>query len=137
MLLLIELIVLILVLLGVAGGLAFGLRWVRGKVGWASGMANSYLGKGAHFLDIGLNYAALPVIKASGAVEMVKGTAAALRERVQQLAGGRGIAVQPFPHMLAHEAPASQPSLPPVAPVSEPYPHELAGTDTEIKPLPR
>jgi hypothetical protein len=137
MLLLIELIVLILVLLGVAGGLAFGLRWVRGKVGWASGMANTYLGKGSHFLDIGLNYAALPVIKASKTVEMVKATARAVRQRVRYVTGGGETAVQPRPHILAHEVPAPQPSLTSAGTVIEPYPHELTGADTEIKPLPR
>lgn len=136
MLLLIQLIVLILVLLGVAGGLAFGLRWTRGKVTWASTLGNTYLGKATHFLDIGLNYAALPVIKVSGAVEMVKATSAAIRERIHLLTGGE-TEIQPRPHMLAHQGAGSPPPLPPAAPAPEPYPHELAGVETEIKPLPR
>lgn len=137
MLLLIELIVLILVLLGVAGGLAFGLGWVRGKIGWASAMGNTYLGKGTHFLDIGLNYAALPVIKASGAAEMVKATAGAIRLHVHHLVGGSDTVIQPWPHMLAGEAPEPQPSSVQPEPVIEPHPHILAHGETEIKPLPR
>lgn len=137
MLLLIELIVLILVLLGVAGGLAFGLGWVRGKVAWASAIANTYLGKGTHYLDIGLNYAALPMIKASGAAEMVKATAVAIRLRVHHLVAGSDTVVQPWPHMLARGAAESQPSSLQPEPVIEPHPHMLAHGETEIKPLPR
>lgn len=139
MLLLIELIVLILVLLGVAGGLAFGLRWVRGKVGWASEKGNHYLGRGAHFVDLGLNYVALPVIRVSGFVEMVKATAVAIRERVRTLEFGRRTVLEPYPHMLAEGGPPEpQPAaLPEPARVLEPEPHMLAHEDTEIKPLPR
>lgn len=137
MLLLIQLIVLILVLLGVAGGLAFGLRWTRGKVGWASDTANTYLGKATHYLDMGLNYAALPVIKASATAEMLKATSRSVRQRVRFVMGARETEIQPRPHMLAHQGAEPAPSLPPVPQVPEPYPHALAGSETEIKPLPR
>lgn len=141
MLLLIQLIVFTLIMLGVAGGLGFGLHWTRGKVSWGSEKANTYLGKGTHFLDLGLNYGVLPVIKVSAFMERLKGTAIAIRARVRALQMRRStVVVQPQPHMLADDAGrgAEPPAaLPEPATVIEPRPHMLSGDETEIRPLPR
>lgn len=82
--LLIELLVVIFVFLGIAGGLAFGLRWVRGKTGWAFGKANTYAGMGTGYLHKGMDYAAKPFILAGGWADRVKGTAGSLRDQARE-----------------------------------------------------
>ena len=82
--LLIELLVIIFVFLGIAGGLAFGLRWARGKTGWAFGKANTYVSLATGYLHKGMDYAAKPFILAGGWADRVKGTAVALRDQAQQ-----------------------------------------------------
>lgn len=83
--LLIELIVLLLVFVGVAGGLAFGLRWMRGKTGWAFEKANGYIVIGTRYLDKGTDYAAKPFILTTSFGERVKVTLDAIRDEVREL----------------------------------------------------
>jgi hypothetical protein len=87
--LLIELLVIILIFLAIAGVLAFGLRWARGKTSFAFGKANTYLGMGTRYLHTGTDYAALPFIKASGFAETIKVTAVAVRRLVLQARAAR------------------------------------------------
>lgn len=82
-LLLLELLVVLLIFAGVAGGLAFGLRWVRGKTDVAFTKAQAGLKIGDRYAHSGLDYLARPFILASGAAETVKGTAQALRREVR------------------------------------------------------
>ena len=83
MLLLLELLVLVVLFAGIAGGLAFGTRWLRGRTGWASEKALTYLKIGSRYVEKGSGIAALPFIRASGFAEAVKGTIAAIERRVR------------------------------------------------------
>ncbi len=82
--LLVELIVVILILAGVSGGLVFGLRWVRGKTGWAFGKANTYIGAGRQYLHKGTDFVAKPFIVAGAFADQVRGTARAIQEQVRR-----------------------------------------------------
>jgi hypothetical protein len=88
-LLLIELIVLLLIFVAVAGGLAFGLRWARGKTGWAFEKGNGYILMGARYLDKGTDYAAKPFIVSSSFVERIKATFRTIRDEVRALQARR------------------------------------------------
>lgn len=83
-LLLFELLVMLLLFLGLAGGLAFGLRWGRGKLGPALRRGDAVLQRVGAAVGKGLDYAARPFILASGLAETIKGTAEALRGEVQR-----------------------------------------------------
>lgn len=83
LLLLIELMVVLLVFLGVAGGLAFGLRWVDGKSEWAFGKVNGYLPLVSKYVGRGSDYVALPFIKVGGFTERVTSTARAVERRIR------------------------------------------------------
>lgn len=82
-LLLIELLVVLIIFLAVAGGLAFGLRWVNGKSDWAFNKVNGYLPIGRKYIHKGLDLAAAPVIKLSAFAETVKGTMRVLEQLVR------------------------------------------------------
>lgn len=96
--LLLELLVVLLIFLGVAGGLAFGLHWVRGKTGPVFARIHHFVGLGTAYVDKGLGYAALPVTKAAALAETVRVTALAIRERVRQ---GGGEPASPPPPVAA------------------------------------
>jgi len=83
-LLLIDLFVLVIIFAGVAGGLAFGLRWGRGKLGPLISKGEELEKRGAHYVSIGTDYGARPVIGAGGLAERVKGTVDALRAMVRR-----------------------------------------------------
>jgi hypothetical protein len=82
-LLLVELLVVLLIFLALAGGLAFGLHWVRGKTDWAFGKANDYVALVPRYTRVGTDVAVKPVIAISVFADTAKGTVAALRTRVQ------------------------------------------------------
>lgn len=84
-LLLMELLVVVIIFAVVSGGLAFGLRWVRGKSGFAFQRANTYLELAANKVHVGTDYAAKPVIAVSGFTGTVKATAEAIRTKVRAL----------------------------------------------------
>lgn len=94
-LLLLELLVVLLLFLGIAGGLAFGLRWIRGKTDWAFDTAQSGLHTGERYLKGGLDSVAKPFITLSGAAETVKGTARALRQEVRATRSATGSVASP------------------------------------------
>lgn len=84
-LLLIELLVVLIIFLAVTGGLAFGLRWGRGKLGPLLEKVNSdYLPLIPKYTETGSDYAAKPFILANGFVETVKVTIAALERRIRE-----------------------------------------------------
>jgi hypothetical protein len=83
-LLMLELLVVLIVFLAISGGLAFGLRWGRGKLGPLLEKANGYLAMVPKYTRVGTDYAAKPVIMAGGFAETVKTTVAALERRVRE-----------------------------------------------------
>ena len=84
-LLLVELMVVLIIFLAIAGGLAFGLRWVRGKTSWAFGYADKYSQLAAQYAHKATDYAALPVIKAGRIASQVEGTLQSIKTRVRML----------------------------------------------------
>jgi hypothetical protein len=82
--LLIELIVVILIFAGISGGLAFGLRWVRGKTGWAFETANAYIRIGAQYLHTGTDYAAKPLIQAGAFADKIRRLTRAIQDQVRR-----------------------------------------------------
>lgn len=82
-LLLAELLVVLVIFLAVAGGLAFGLRWVRGKTDWAFAKANHYLALATSYVDRGAQYAGRPFILAAGWLETARVMVKALEGHVR------------------------------------------------------
>lgn len=82
--LLIELLVVVLIFLGIAGGLAFGLRWVRGKADPAFATANKYLERVPGYAERASDIATSPLVKTIGILNYVQSTAVALRTSVEQ-----------------------------------------------------
>lgn len=107
--LLIELLVVLMIFLAIAGGLAFGLHWVRGKTSWAFGKINTYVGKGTRLIHKGTDYAGLPFIKAGGLAATVRGTLDAIERRIRQLQVARRarppVAARPVPAPVVVEDP--------------------------------
>jgi hypothetical protein len=87
--LILELMVVLLVFLGVAGGLAFGLRWVNGKSDNAFKMVHDYSRKAAGYVHTGTGYVALPVIKVRRSAETAGATAEAIKQRVRRTEAAR------------------------------------------------
>jgi hypothetical protein len=87
--LILELMVVLLIFLAVAGGLAFGLRWVNGKADTAFKQANEYTQKAAGYVRTGTGYAALPVIQVRRHAETVGATVQAVKQRVRQVGAVR------------------------------------------------
>jgi hypothetical protein len=117
--LLAELLVMLLIFAALAGGLAFGLRWGRGKLRAAFEKGNSYLPLVRKYVHTGTDYVANPVIAAGKVADTVKGTALAIRKRVREsrFSGHAthvpgSIAEAPPPAALSIEPT----SVPPVAP---------------------
>jgi hypothetical protein len=84
-LLLLELLVVLVIFLAIAGGLAFGLRFGRGKLGPLLEKVNGYLPLVPKYMHVGTDYAAKPLIVASGFADTVKVTLAALERRIREL----------------------------------------------------
>jgi hypothetical protein len=82
--LLVELLVVLLIFLGVAGGLAFGLHWVRGKSGWAFEQANGYLPLVTKYSRVGTGFVAKPFILGGGAGARVRVTLDAIQRQVRE-----------------------------------------------------
>ncbi len=113
LLLLLELMVILIVFLAVAGGLAFGLRWVENKSDWAFGKVNGYLPLVTKYTRLGSDYVALPFIKVGGFVSTVKGTASAIERRIRTLrVASRPV---PPPGRLEPDDPTEEQSIEPVA----------------------
>lgn len=83
--LLVELLVFLLIFAAAAGGLSFGLRWVRGKTSWAFDLVNTYVALAAKYVHTGTDYVAKPVIVASAFGDTVRTTASSVRNRVRAL----------------------------------------------------
>jgi hypothetical protein len=87
-----ELFVVLLIFLGVAGGLAFGLRWVNGKTESAFRMVETYSRKATGYVHTGTDYAALPVILVRRYAETAGVASAAIKQRVRQIEAAREVA---------------------------------------------
>ena len=82
--LLVELLVVLIIFLAVAGGLAFGLHWARGKTDWAFGKANGYLALVPKYTQSGTDLIAKPFILGGGGVTRVLVTLESIRRQVRQ-----------------------------------------------------
>lgn len=82
--LLIELLVVLLLFLGVAGGLAFGLHWVRGKTDWAFDKANGYLSLVPKYTHTGTGLVAKPFILGGGVGTRLLVTLDAVRRQIRE-----------------------------------------------------
>jgi hypothetical protein len=107
--LLVELLVVVIIFAAVTGGLAFGLRWVRGKTGWAFGYADKYNRLAARYIDKGSDYVAKPFLVGGRIAGTVKGTALAIRREVRRLE-------RPFSPAMSQTVAAAPVSEEPVTP---------------------
>jgi hypothetical protein len=82
--LLVELLVLLMLFLGVAGGLAFGLHWTRGKSGWAFEKVNGYLPLLTKYSRVGTDLVAKPFIVGAGVSTQVRVTLESIRRQVRE-----------------------------------------------------
>lgn len=115
--LLIELLVVVIIFLAIAGGMAFGLRWVRGKTSWAFGYADKYMGLASLYTRRGMDYAARPFLLLGRGTAMIEGTALALQREARRL---HAPPTPPAP------APLPEAALPPAAPITELPPEPVA-----------
>jgi hypothetical protein len=97
--LILELMVVLLLFLGVAAGLAFGLRWVNHKASSGMGAAQKLADRGSGYVHTGTGYAALPVMVLRKYADTGAAVANAIKQRVRQT-----------------EARRSAPTLPPATP---------------------
>jgi hypothetical protein len=88
--LLIELLVILLIFLGIAGGLAFGLHWVRGKTGWVFEKINGYASLATKYTRVGTEFVAKPFILGAGAVTRVRVTLEAIRRQFRAIRASPG-----------------------------------------------
>lgn len=115
--LLLEVFVVVLIFLGIAGGLAFGLHWTRGKVSWASDKANTYVAMGRRYLRVGTDTVAKPFIAGTAFFDTVRTAAVSLRHMVQSRHRPRGrpetgdgsIAARPIARPSTEDAEAAVP----------------------------
>ena len=91
--LLLQLLVFLLIFLAISGGLAFGLRWTRGKTNWAFEKVNRYSALGQKYIHTGTDYLALPVIKVSGGAERVRGILDSLERQTRRVRAVRNAPV--------------------------------------------
>ena len=84
-LLIMELLVVLLLFAGIAGGLAFGLHWARGKTEWAGNKAEAGLSTAARYVDKGTTMAAQPMIVAHGWFATAQGTLLAIQQEARRL----------------------------------------------------
>ena len=113
--LLFQLFVVLLLFLGISGGLAFGLHWMRGKTRWAFGKADESLPKMVALIHTGTDYIAKPVIMGGGTVERVTRTVDALQSRVRTIRRGRS-APQPRRPVGARPVAPDSPPMPAASP---------------------
>ena len=83
-LLLLELLVVLIIFLAICGGLAFGLRWGRGKLAPLLEKANSYLPLIPKYTQVGSDYATMPLVKAAGFVATARVVLAELERRIRE-----------------------------------------------------
>lgn len=103
--LILELMVVLLIFLGVAGGLAFGVHWVNGKTGPAFQKVRAYAGKGTEYVHTGTSYAALPVIVVRKYGETAGAAAEAMKLKVRQIEAARETSPALGPTMTTSEQP--------------------------------
>ena len=87
--LLLELLIVLLIFVAIAGGMAFGLRWVNGKTEWAFGKANGWVEVGQRYLHKGTDLAVTPLIMSFALADRILGTAESLRRQVHELQARR------------------------------------------------
>lgn len=111
--LILELMVVLLIFLGVAGGLAFGLHWVNGKTGPAFDMVRTYTAKGTGYVHTGTGYAALPVIVVRKYAETAGAAVEAIKQRVRQIEAAREVPpAPPAPTAVTEPPVAARPVSP-------------------------
>ncbi len=81
--LLVELLIVLIIFLAVAGGLAFGLHWVRGKTDWAFERANGILALVPKYTRTGTDVVAKPFILGGGGVTRALVTLETIRRQVR------------------------------------------------------
>lgn len=82
--LIVELLVVLFIFLGIAGGLAFGLHWVRGKTDWAFEKANGFLALVPKYTEVGTDLVAKPFILGGGARARLLVTALSIRRQIRE-----------------------------------------------------
>ncbi|HEX6509636.1 MAG TPA: hypothetical protein VF221_18560 [Chloroflexota bacterium] len=82
--LLVDLLVVLFIFLGIAGGLAFGLHWVRGKTSPTFERVNGYLPLVSKYALRATDLVAKPFIAGTALAERVKATAQSIRRRVRE-----------------------------------------------------
>lgn len=82
-LLLLELMVVVIIIGALFGGIGWGLHWVRGKSDWAFGKVNQILPAAQRYVFRGLGWIALPFIKTTAYVEIVRVTLERLKQTVR------------------------------------------------------
>jgi hypothetical protein len=115
--LLLELMVVLLVFLAVAGGLGFGLHWVNGKSERASELLRKYTGKSRGYVHTGTDYAALPVVVTKKYARTAGAAAEAVRRRVREIEAARTSRAKPETHAVVLEPAGAVPAENPVSPI--------------------
>jgi hypothetical protein len=80
--LLLELLVVVILFAGIAGGLAFGLHWVNGKTAWAFEKVNVFPPKVRQYVHVGTSYVGKPFILLNTWMDRVESTFGSLRAQV-------------------------------------------------------
>jgi len=83
-LLLLELMVILLVMLAVFGGLAFGMRRINKNSGAGFAKVNGWVDTGQKYVHKGTDYVALPFVLVGRAVSTVDGTLHGIRQQVRR-----------------------------------------------------
>lgn len=105
-----ELLIVLIIFLAISGGLAYGTHWVVGKTDWAFGKVNGYVALGRRYLRTGLDYVALPFIKATGYSVQAGATLRGVRERIRQIQAARQPALPEPPAALPVEREPAEPA---------------------------
>jgi hypothetical protein len=109
LLLMLELGIIILLLLAISGGLAFGLYWARRKTGWVQGKLNTYVPMGVRYVHLGTDFAAKPFIMGRGLAARVS-TISTTTQQLVRRDRARGQAAPEVASGAASAAPSGSPS---------------------------
>lgn len=104
--LILELMVVLLIFIGIAAGLAFGLRWINIKAEMGFKVARDYSRKAAGYVHTGTGYAATPVIVVRKYAETAGAVAGAIKQRVRHIE----VAREAVPASPVAEPPVETPS---------------------------
>lgn len=110
--LLLELLVVLIVFLAIAGGLAFGSHWVNGKTEWAFGKVNTGNDFLRRWIHRGTGIAVTPLILALGWGDRVRATVGGVREQVRQLEARRTPQLEVASRLIPPPEPAEEPEAP-------------------------